>query len=163
MHRRAFLAATAGGVGLAGCLSPIVEDPSAPTDSPTKSRSSGTPVRRTATGVEATFRIVAAHEPTEATAEASFDGTRVVVEGTMDPEGCREPTLAAVRYDASNGAVRLDVETESRYGPTATIECANASFDYRSVVSVETGTPTVVELVHDHHEREDRTFTLERR
>lgn len=162
MHRRAFLAATASGVGLAGCLAPVAEDPSSPVEPPTKPGGRGTPVRRTATGVEATFQVVDSHQPTEATAEASFEARSVVVEGTMDPAGCREPTLAAVRYDASDGVIRLEIGAESPFGPTATVVCDNASFDYRSVASVEEGTPTVVELVHDHHERADRTFTLER-
>ena len=81
----------------------------------------------------------------------------------MDPAGCRKPILRSVNSTASTQTIRLVVGTESPYGPTATVECGNASYDYRSIVSVENGTVTVVEVVHDHTERDDRTFILEKK
>ena len=180
MHRRTFVAATASAVGLAGCLAPVAGDPEQTTEppakpgatetrtgatgssAPTKPGATETPVRMTAEGVAASFRVVDGHAPTDATAGATFDGARVVVTGTMDPAGCRRPALSSVRFDAASDTVHLVVGTAARYGETATVECGNASFDYRSVVTVADGTPTTVTVVHDHHDGDDRTFTLER-
>ena len=86
----------------------------------------------------------------------------MIVEGTMDPGGCREPILQSVNFDTSTQTVRLVIGTESPYGPTANVECGNASYDYRCTVAVESGTPSAVKVVHAHQERENRTFVLEK-
>lgn len=160
MRRRAVLAAVVGGAALSGCLSQGYGSPPETTDPATEG--SGTPVRHTADGVEATFRVVDAHRPTADDASATFDDGRVTVTGTTNPSGCRRPTLGAVRYDVPDGVVHLQVGTESRYGPTATVVCDDASFDYRGVLTVERGQPAVVEVVHDYRGSDDRTFVLER-
>lgn len=162
MLRRELLAVIVGGLGFGGCLSQRGNGSVAGTaDSPT-SKTTATAVRRTAPDVEAAFRIVDGHRPTDATATASFNGARVIVEGTMDPGGCREPIIRSVDYDRSTRTVRLVIGTESPYGPTANVECGNASYDYRCTVVVENGTPSTVEVVHAHQKREHRTFVLEK-
>ncbi len=85
----------------------------------------------------------------------------MVVTGAMDPAGCREPVLRSVVYDEGARRIRLVVGTESPYGPTATVECGNAVYEYRCVASVEGRSPTTVEVVHSFADREDRTFVLE--
>lgn len=160
MRRRAVLAAVAGGAGLSGCLSRGGGSP--PESTPPPTGGEGTPVRHTADGVEATFRVVDAHGPTADDANATFDDERVTVTGTANPSGCRRPTLRAVSYDPGDGVVHVEVGTESPYGPTATVVCDDASFDYRCVLTVERGRPATVELVHDYREKDDRTFVLER-
>lgn len=187
MRRRPLLAAAAGTLGLGGCLSggepsgpktdrPATDAPrpdASPTDAlpsqttpdePPTSKTTPTPVRRTAAGVAASFQVVDSYGPTgaeELTASATFEADRVVVTGALDPAGCREPVLRSVAYDAGTGRVRLVVATESPYGPTATVECGNAVYEYRCVASVEDGSPTTVEVVHSFADREDRTFVLE--
>lgn len=157
MRRRAVLAATLG-VALSGCLAGRGEEPEDPTGSP---KATDSPVRRTADGVAATFRVVDAHRPTDDAASATFDGRQVTVTGTMDPGGCREPALGSVRYGAADGVVHLTVATASRFGETATVECGNASYDYRVELVVDSGDPEAVELVHDYRE-DAREFTLEK-
>lgn len=187
MRRRALLAATAGTLGLAGCLSggepsdpktdrPATDAPrpdASPTDAlpsqttpdePPTSKTTPTPVRRTAARVEASFRVVDSYGPTgaeELTASADFEADRVVVTGAMDPAGCREPVLRSVAYDEAAGRVRLVVATESPWGPTATVECGNAAYEYRCVATVESGSLESVEVVHSLADREDRMFVLE--
>lgn len=161
MRRRAFLAA-AGCVGPTGCLSSVDDVPSEPTTSPTKGRNTPTPVRRTADGIAATFQVLDGHRPTEDTASATFDDERVTVTGTVDPSGCNRPALKSVQFDAADDVVHLAVGVASPYGRTATIECGNASFDYRSVLSADSGRPTAVEVVHDYRGKDDRSFVLER-
>lgn len=172
MRRRAYVGAVAAVLGLSGCVSSPGSSPEtsppetsetretretrATTDKPTES-----PVRRTAEGVDATFRVVDGHAPTDDTADATFEGGEVVVTGSMDPAGCRRPALSSVAYDRESGTVRLVVGSERRY-ETVTVECGNASYDYRCVVRVEDGTPTRAEVVHDRHDGEDSTFVTER-
>lgn len=162
MRRRELLAVTAGGLGFGGCLSRRGNGSGAGTTGFPTSKTTATAVRRTALDVEAAFRIVDGHRPTDASATASFDGAQVVVKGTMDPGGCREPILRSVDYDRTTHTVRLVIGTESPYGPTANVECGNASYDYRCTVVVENGTPSAVEVVHAHQERENRLFVLEK-
>jgi len=159
MYRRAVLGATVGCLCCAGCLSNSGSVPSTGTDGPPTDEPTAT-ASRTRTGVEASFEVVDGHQPTDPTAAARFEADRVIVTGTMDPGGCREPILGSVAYDRPAGRLRLVVDTESPYGPTATVECGNASYDYRCTVSVEDGTPAVVEVVHAHEGRDDRTFVL---
>lgn len=168
MRRRTFLTATASAAGLAGCLSPAAESPadppeSSPTRSPKRTTDDyWTPVRRTADGVAVTFEVLDVHAPTEETASAQFADDRVTVTGSVDPAGCRRPSLTGVGYDPADGRVRLVVGSASTYGPTATVECGNASFDYEAVATIERGRPTAAAVVHDHHEGDDRTFAFER-
>lgn len=187
MRRRSFLAAVAGSVasgGFAGCVandalgsstaptatpSPNPTGPSSPgaeqssTASPGKPKDTPTVVRKTADGVAATFRVVGSRgHPIEETLDATFDGGEVTVTGSVDPDGCNEPTLSSVEYDASSGRIHLVVGEYSPYGETATIECGNAIYDFRSVVTVEEGEPSVVEVRYDHPTREDSTFTVAR-
>ena len=86
----------------------------------------------------------------------------MTVTGTTDPEGCNEPTLASVRYAPPKGRIDLVVGESSPYGETATVECGNASYDFRSVVTVDEGQPTVVAVTYDHPTNEDQAFTLHR-
>lgn len=168
MHRRAVLAAVPGLLAASGCLSsppagssgtePPTERPSR-TEKPSNAR--WTPIRRTADGVEATFEILDAHAPTDETAAATAEDGRVVVTGNVFPHGCRHPVLDSAGYDQGSGTVRLVIGTEATYGETATVECDAASYDYRTVVTVEEGPPSRVEVVHDGDERDDRTFTVE--
>lgn len=172
MHRRAVLATIVSGASLSGCLSlrngspaestepPSTKSPS--TESPSKETTTQTPVRHTADGIEATFQIVDGHRPTDDTANATFSDSQVVVTGTIDPAGCNRPTLTELRYTATDGIIHLTIGGESPYGPTATIECGNASFDYRCVLSTERGRPTTVELIHNYQDTDNRSFTLER-
>lgn len=155
--------------GLGGCISPTTEAPAGPTDaaprstrSPTKATSDHwTPVRRTAEGVTATFEILDAHRPTEEAARAEFTDGRVVVTGNVDPAGCGRPVLTSVEYEPADRHVRLVVGSRDRYGPTATVECGNASFDYEAVVTVERTHLDAATVTHAHPD-EDRTFELER-
>lgn len=168
MDRRAFLTATSGVLAVSGCLSSPPGRPSG-TDRPTgespgadgSSGSQWTPVRRTADGVEATFRILDARAPTDETATASVEDGRVVVTGTVVPHGCRHPVLGAVGYDRASDTVRLVVGTEATDGRTATVVCDAVGYDYRTVASADRGPPSTVDVVHEHDEREDRTFTVE--
>ena len=163
--RRAVLATTASVVCLSGCLSSPADssspsEASSPTaESPTTDKSTATTVRRTADGVEATFRVLDGHEPTDDIAKATFEASRIVVTGTMDPRNCRRPTLGAVEYDDANH-LRLVVVGEPRY-PNENVECGNASYDYRCVVSVDGEMPTRLDVVHDYHGDDERTFTVE--
>jgi len=150
------------GLGFGGCLSQRGNGSGAGTAASHTSKATATAVRRTASGVEATFQIIDGRRPTDASATASFEGAQVIVDGTMDPAGCREPILRSVDYDRSTRTVRLVIGTESPYGPTANVECGNASYDYRCTVVVENGTPSVIEIIHAHQERENRTFVLEK-
>lgn len=167
MRRRALLATIPGGVALTGCLSsrggaPTASEPSPSGSSTSRPKDTETAERKTADGVAATFQVVDGHRPTEDTAQADFGDGKVTVTGTMDPEGCNEPTLSSVSYAPSEGRIDLVVGESSPYGETATIECGNASYDFRSVVTVDEGRPTVVEVTYDHPTNEDQTFTLER-
>lgn len=161
MRRRVFLAATAAGIGFAGCLSENGNGPSGPAESPTESGTE-TPIHHTAEDVTATFRVVDGHEPTDDAASATFEDTAVTVTGTMDPAGCNRPVLGTVRYSAADGVVHLAVGTNSPHGPTPTVECGNASFDYRCELAVDRGPLEAVEVLHDYRGKDGRSFTLER-
>jgi hypothetical protein len=137
------LAAMGACLGTGGCLS--------------RGGSTTTAGQSTEDGV--TFEVVDSHAPTDDTAAVTFEGDRVVVTGTADPGGCREPTLGSVGADG--GTLRVVVGTVSPYGPDPTVECGNASFDYRCTVAVDT-TPDTVDVVHDYAERPDRTFSFDR-
>lgn len=165
MQRRQVLGAVAG-LGVAGCLDGRGDGTDSERTGGTTSRTSKpgsrhTVVTATGSGVRARFRIVDAGAPTDETASASFEDGRVVVTGSMDPGGCRRPTLDRVG-SGDGGTVELVVAEAWRFGPTATVECDNASFDYRCVVTVESGSPSTVAVVHDHRESDDRTFTVQR-
>lgn len=161
MRRRAILTVIASGVSLSGCLSQPGDSPAEATASPPASRTA-TPVRETADGVTATFQVVDGHAPTDDTASATFEEMHVTVTGTMDPSGCNRPTLSSVRYNPADSVIHLTIGGESPYGQTATVECGNASFDYRSVLSVDSGRLTAVEVVHDYEDKAVQSFTLER-
>lgn len=161
MRRRTLLVAVGAGVGLSGCLS-RAGDTDPPATTTTAKGDTPTPMRRTADGVTASFRVVDGHAPTDDTASATFDGETVTVTGTMDPSGCNRPTLAGLRYDADDGVVHLAVGGASPYGETATVECGNASYDYRCSLSVSRGAPEAVELRHSYDGKDDRSFTLVR-
>jgi len=156
-RRRALLAAIASGLSLAGCLS----GGGTTTSEPTKENGWATSSRRTVDAVSATFRVVDRHAPTDDTASATFDDERVTVTGAVDPSGCNRPALSWVRYGAADGVVRVRVGTESRY-ETTEVECGNASFDYRCVVTAERGQTGTVDVVHDYQGKDDRSFTLVR-
>ncbi len=157
MRRRSLLVAAAA--GLPGCLA--ARSSTGSTSSSTASATaSAAPSRRTAEGLAATLRVVDGHAPTDDTATATFGADRVIVTGTMDPSGCDRPVLTGVGYDPDDGTVRMVVGGESPYG-TAEVECGNASFDYRCVLSVDRGRPAVVAVVHDYGGETER-FTLER-
>lgn len=148
--------------GFAGCLG---RDGQLATGDPpqTATRTTGpgpsyTPLTATDGDVRARFRVVDAHAPTEEAASATFGDGRVVVTGSMDPGGCRRPTLGSV--SRGSDAVELVVAEAWRFGPTATVECGNASYDYRLEVTAAEELPATVVVVHDHRDGEDRTFTL---
>lgn len=162
MRRRGVLTTIAGGICLSGCFSQESETPS---DSPaiTSGRSdTRTPVRRTTNGLAATFQVVDSHTPTDDTASATFDDGEVTVTGTMDPSGCNRPTLSTVNYNSADGVVHLLIGEESPYDSTETVECGNASFDYRCVLTADSGSPEAVEVVHNHEGKDNRSFNLER-
>jgi hypothetical protein len=176
MRRRALLAVVAGGFTLAGCITssdapagstdaspdPTASDPTASV-SPGKPNDTQTAARMTADGVEATFRVVGSGgTPIEEEVDATFDGDEVTVTGSIDPAGCNKPTLDAVSYDSAAGRVELVVGETNPYGETATVECGNARYDFRSVVTVEEGTPNAVAVTYDRPGRDDQTFTFER-
>ncbi len=94
--------------------------------------------------------------------DATFGTQQVTVTGSMDPAHCNEPALESVGYDADAGRVTLIVGEDSPYGETATVECGNASYDFRCVVTVDEGRPSVVAVTYDHPESDDQTFTVER-
>lgn len=159
MHRRTVLVAVAGGVTLGGCVG--VTDPSTdPATSSEKPKDTQTAVRKTADDVTTTFRVVDSHAPTDDTASATFNDETVTVTGTSDPSGCNRPTLKEVRYNAADGVIHLDIGGESPYGETATVECGNASYDYRCVVSVSRGDPEAVEVIHTYEGKDNRSFNL---
>lgn len=159
MHRRTVLVAVAGGVTLAGCVNGTGGSTGSTTLSE-KPKDTQTAVRKTADDVMATFRVVDSHAPTDDTASATFNDETVTVTGTMDPSGCNRPTLTAVRYSAADGVVHLDVGGESPYDGTVTVECGNASYDYRCEVSVSRGDPEAVEVIHTYESRDNRSFNL---
>lgn len=161
MRRRSVLTAIAGGTCLSGCLSQGPNTAPESTTAPPNGTETATPIRRTAEGITASFHVVDGHAPTEDTASATFDDEQVTVTGTMDPSGCNRPMLSAVRYNATDGVIHLRIGGESQYGTTATVECGNASFDYRSVLSTDRGRPTTVELVHIYQGKDNQSFNLE--
>ncbi len=161
MHRRTLLAALVSGASLSGCVSGRGDQP---TDSPASistKHKTATSVRRTADGIAATFRVVDSHAPTDDTASASFNGSEVLVQGTMDPSGCNRPTLDTIRYNAADGVIHLKIGGKSPYGETATVECGNASYDYRCRLTVDQSQPEAVEVVHDYAGKQIRSFLLE--
>ncbi|MBV0926279.1 hypothetical protein KTS45_18895 [Halomicroarcula limicola] len=172
MRRRALLAAVAGSVTLAGCLreTDTTTDPlttpggvdQAPTSSPAKPQNTPTAIQQTADGVTATFRVVDSHAPTEEDVNATFDGQHVTVTGSMDPAHCNEPTLESVGYTVDAGRLTLVVGEYSPYDETATVECGNASYDFRCVVTVAEGQPRVVEVAYETPGSDDRVFTVDR-
>lgn len=166
MRRRTLLAATIGlASGVAGCLSGDdgVGSDGDSTPRPSESETDApTTVRATSDGVTATFRVVDGHTPTDDTASAAFDGGAVTVTGTADPTECNRPTLSNVRYNSRDRVVVLAIGESSPYGETATIECANASYDYRCELTVDADedTPQAVDLVHHYDGKDDRSFAL---
>lgn len=160
MDRRTFVVAVGGTVGLSGCLDG--GDRAARTDARTTEDDLGTPVRLTAEGIAGSFRVVDGHQPTDDTASAAFEDRRVTVTGTVDPSGCDRPVLSGLGYQSSEGVADLRIGVESPYGETATVECDNASFDYRCVLTVDTGPLTTLKIHHEHSGTEDRSFVLER-
>jgi hypothetical protein len=161
MRRRTFLTVIASGASLSACLSRTDDGPAGATTSP-PTNETATPVRQTADGTAATFQVVDGHAPTDDTANAIFEETQVTVTGTMDPSGCNRPMLSAVRYNAADSVIHLRIGGESPYTQTEDVACGNASFDYRSVLSVDSGRPTAVEVVHDYEDKAVQSFTLER-
>ncbi len=136
---------------------------SATTASPTTEKGdTQTAIRRTADGITATFRVVDGHTPTDDTASATFADETVTVTGTMDPSGCNRPTLTTVRYHVTDGVIHLDIGGKSPYEGTVTVECGNASYDYRCVLSVNRGAPEAVEVIHNYDGRDNRSFDLVR-
>ncbi|WP_135305997.1 hypothetical protein [Haloarcula amylovorans] len=173
MRRRALLAAVTGGVTLAGCLSEtdISTEPSTTpssadqtsASSPAKPQNTPTAIQQTAAGVTATFRVVDSHAPTEEDVNATFNGQHVTVTGSMDPARCNKPTLESVSYAVDAGRLTLVVGEYSPYGETATVECGNASYDFRCVVTVTEGQPHVIEVTYDTPESADHVFTVDRK
>ncbi|MEF8799610.1 MAG: hypothetical protein V5A56_01060 [Halolamina sp.] len=161
MRRRAILATISAGMSLSGCLSGP-GDPAPPSTTTTGNGDTRTPMRKTADGITATFSVVDGHAPTDDTASATFEDERVTVTGTMDPSGCNRPVLTAVRYNSTDGVIHLDIGGKSPYGETATVECGNASYDYRCVLSVSQGEPEAVEVIHNYDGRDNRSFNLVR-
>jgi len=110
--------------------------------------------------VSATFEVVDLRAPDDDEVSATVDGETVAVDGTKDPNGCNGPVLDAVGYDPSTSRVSLVVGWAPRHDSNT--ECGNASFDYRSIVTVDGAAPSVVAVTHDYEETESRTFTLNR-
>lgn len=162
MRRRAVLTTIAGSICLSGCVSQGSDTPSGSPAATSDRSDTRTPVRRTANGLTATFQVVDSHAPTDDTASATFDDGQVTVNGTMDPSGCNRPTLSTVNYNSADGVIHLLIGGESPYGSTETVECGNASFDYRSVLTADSGSPEAVEVVHNYEGKDDRSFNLER-
>lgn len=164
MKRRSVLTGIGLGLsaGLTGCLSRDRDPPSEPTAPPTTTGKTATPGRLTSDDIAATFQVLGGHTPTDDTASAVFDDEQVTVTGTMDPSGCNRPKLGAVSYNSTDGIIHLMIGGESPYGPTATVECGNASFDYRSVLTTEGDSPAAVEVVHNYQNKDNRSFNLER-
>lgn len=180
MNRRAVLTTIAGSIALSGCLSepggsqdsdspggsttgtPTDEPSTAPPTSLSTNDPGQTPVTYTTDHVEATFQVVDSHTPTEDTASATFDGTEVTVTGTMDPSNCNRPALTDVRYNTNDAVLHVSVGGEARFGETATVECGNASYDYRSTLTVDSGSPEAVELIYAYEGKDNRSFNLVR-
>ncbi len=160
MRRRTVLAALTSGVGLAGCLGQKSMGPSQQTEPPTTTAETPTAVSHTAEGISSTFRILDSHAPTDDIATATFGDTGATVSGTMDPSGCRRPAFGSVRYNSTDGVANLMIETASRFGPTATVECGNASYDYRCILSTVEGQLTAIEVVHNYEGKENQSFNL---
>lgn len=162
MQRRALLTMIVSSVSLTGCLSGREPGSSDSTGAPTKPTTNSKSVQQTTDGVEATFEVIEGHAPTDDAASATFREKQVTVTGTMDPTGCNRPALESVRYNPTGGVIRLLIGGTSPYGSMATVECGNASFDYRSVLSVNEGRPTAVEVVHNYSGKDNQSFNLER-
>lgn len=152
-----FLATVAGSLTLSGCLSRRTDGPST---SPTSETETG--VRHTADGITATFRVTDGHRPTDDSANATFNDKQVIVTGTMDPTGCNRPALKRVQYNTSTDSIHLRIGGTSPYDGTPTVECGNASYDYRCQLTVDAGQPTAVEVVHEYDGKSDRSFSLKR-
>lgn len=180
MNRRAVVTTIAGSIALSGCLSEVgdtqdtnpsggsttastTNEPStAPPTTLSTSDETPTPVTYTTDQVAATFQVVDSHTPTEDTASATFDGTEVTVTGTMDPSNCNRPALTDVRYNTMDAVLHVSVGGEARFGETATVECGNASYDYRCTFTVDDGSPEAVELVYAYEGKDNRSFNLVR-
>lgn len=149
MHRRTLLAAVGASLSVGGCLSRTGAAGTTPTES-------------VVDGLDASFDVVDSRAPTDDAATAAFEDDRVVVTGTIDPAGCREPVLASVHYDDAAATVRIVVGSEFPSGRSPTGECGNASYDYRCSIAVADRALAGADVVHDYHDREDRAFDLER-
>lgn len=159
MYRRRFVVLFLGTTSLAGCIS---RDSDTSDTQPTKETEveTSTATRRTAEGITATFRVVDSHTPTSDTAEATFDDTEAIVTGKMDPSGCNRPLIGSVQYNSTDGVATLLISTESPYDPTTSVECGNASYDYRCVLGVDQGSLSAIEVVHQYDGKDHQSFSL---
>lgn len=121
-----------------------------------------TPIRYTTDSFSAVFQITDSRAPTDDTTSATFEGSEVTVTGIMDPSGCNRPVLDDVRYNANDGVFHVAIGGKSAYGETATVECGNASFDYRCTLTVKRDQPESVEVVHVYEGKDNQSFTLKR-
>lgn len=156
VRRRTFVTVTAGITGIAGCPFRQGDSSSSPETS--------LPTHRRTDDVETSFEILEVYPPTPTSrpVTVSFEDSRVIVTGTIAPDGCREPVLQSSGYEGSTDVVRLVLGTDSMFGPSPTAVCESGIYRYRCAVSVENGTPATVKVVYDLHEKQDRTFVRER-
>lgn len=143
---------------LPGCIGPQNE-----ATTPSSSSVGHTPVNRESENATATFQI--AGERTgitgEGTASAHFEANRrVVITGTFPLYSCGDTTLESLSFDDAAGKLTLAVGVKSRYGPTATVECAGEEQDYRIEASVTGSQLDTVVVSHNHVEESNTAFTL---
>jgi len=153
MRRRTFVATAVGVSCFSGCPSP-------PIGRSGSSDGESRRLDRSSERVSATFEVVDLRAPVGDEVSATFGGETATVTGTKDPNGCNGPVLDTVEYDPPTNRVSLVVGWESRHDSNTA--CGNASFDYRSTVTVDDAAPSVAEVIHDYEETESRTFTVER-
>ncbi|WP_235007186.1 hypothetical protein [Haloarcula mannanilytica] len=143
MKRRRFLqcGGFAGAAAVAGCLGTGPGNEESPTDGAGE-----------APGVtETAFSVTKRTAGTQAnTATVSFDGARVVVEGTIwGANGCKTAELTDAVYDADADELTVAVGTTDM--PDAGDMCTQAvmEINYRAVVTLANGRPGTVVVTHD--------------
>jgi hypothetical protein len=88
---------------------------------------------------------------TDTTAEVSFDGgeNTVGVTGTIEgTDTCQTASLRRVTHNASDGSLRVDIETTDREGANGCTQ-AIVYVDYEATVQFDGGIPTTVSVSHN--------------
>lgn len=131
---------------------------------PTKATTTLTPVRKTAGNVSAAFTITDYVRITRSneTVSASFDPdrNRIVVEGTTRIDGCGRLTLRSIRNEDETIVLVVGSDEYGTPTETRTVVCEPAMSEYEITITVDSGLPETIEVVH--RQGDDETFTITR-